>query len=188
VNPLQWLSGWSTPYIAAAAFAGGLALAGPAAWYVGRLPLQAELAEQHEAAARQQLRMAERAAEVLQTAADRGDALSTALAQSQAQIDQLSRRRRDAITKNTTGRACLDGPALRLLNGAPGLSVSGLPEAASGAAAADGAAAANTDKPDSGAASITSTDADITGWALDAGAQYATCRARLDTLIDWFSK
>lgn len=170
---MSWLPDWSAPYIAAAAFAGGMAVAGPGAWYLGRLPLQAELATERAAEAQQKFRVAERAAQVLQAASDRGDALSAKLAQSQTQIDQLTRSRRNEIAKVTTGRACLDGPALRLLDGAPGLRVGGLAKTASGTAAADGAAASDTD---------------ITGWALDAGAQYETCRNRLDALIDWAEK
>lgn len=139
-------------------------------WSAGRAPLQTRLAEQDSAHSREKLRTFEQAAEVLKTAQDRGDALTTTLAQRQAWIDQLTREKRHAVSTVTTGRACLDGPALRLLDGAPGLRVAHLPPTASGAAAADAPIA---------------TDTDITGWSLDAGAQYETCRARLDALIDW---
>ena len=124
-------------------------------WSAGRSPLQTRLAEQDSAHTREKLRTFEQAAEVLKTAQDRGDALTITLAQRQAWIDQLTREKRHAVSTVTTGRACLDGPALRLLGGA---------------AAADAPIA---------------TDTDITGWSLDAGAQYETCRARLDALIDW---
>ena len=139
-------------------------------WKAGRAPLQTRLAEQDSAHTREKLRTFEQAAQALQTAQDRGDALTNTLAQRQASIDQLTREKRHAVSTVTTGRACLDGPALRLLNGAPGLRVAGLPPATSGAAAADAPIA---------------TDTDITGWSIDAGAKYETCRARLDALIDW---
>lgn len=137
-------------------------------WSAGRAPLQTRLAEQDSAHTREKLRTFEQAAQALQTAQDRGDALTTTLAQRQASIDQLTREKRHAVSTVTTGRACLDGPALRLLDGAPGLRVAHLPPTASGAAAADAPIA---------------TDTDITGWSIDAGAQYETCRARLDALI-----
>ncbi len=139
-------------------------------WKAGRAPLQTRLAEQDSTHTREKLRTFEQAAQALQTAQDRGDALTNTLAQRQASIDQLTREKRHAVSTVTTGRACLDGPALRLLDGAPGIRVAHLPPTASGAAAADAPIA---------------TDTDITGWSLDAGAQFETCRARLDALIDW---
>lgn len=173
MSPLGPLTSVGTPYLLAVAFALGAGLAGPAAWQIGRMPLRAELAAAHEAWAKERLRGAELNAQRLQTAIDRGDGLTQSLLASQARMDQLNRSRRNALPTATTGGPCLGGPALRLLDGATGLRVSGLPKAASGAAAADGAVA---------------TDTDITGWALDAGAQYATCSARLDALIDWFGE
>lgn len=139
-------------------------------WSTGRAPLKTRLAEQDSAHTREKLRTFEQAAQALQTAQDRGDALTNTLAQRQASINQLTREKRHAVSTVTTGRACLDGPALRLLDGAPGLRVAGLPPPTSGAAAEDAPIA---------------TDSDITSWSLDAGAQFETCRARLDALIDW---
>jgi len=152
-------------------------------WTTGRAPLLTELAEQDTAHTKEKLRTFERAAEVLQDAQDRGDALTTTLAQRQNQIDQLTREKHNAIAKVTTGRTCLSEPALRLLNSAPGLSVSGLTPATGIAAAAGATVAPNTDINN-----VVSTDADITGWAIDAGSQYEICRARLDALIDWHLK
>ena len=162
MNPLKELTAW----LCVVALAAGCA----AGWVFGRMPLTAELATQaarHETQARA---AAEQALRVLQGAQARGDALTSTLAQSLQQINKLQRDKHDAVSKATTGQPCLDGPALRLLGSAPGLRVADLPPAASGALAAGGAVASDTD---------------ITGWAIDAGAQYQTCRARLDTLIDW---
>lgn len=152
------------------------ALAGYVAWTLGRAPLAVELAEAREASARQQTAIAQAYAKALLSAQQRGDRLTTQLAQGQRQIDQLQKDRRDAIAHATTGRTCLDGAALRVLHGAPGLRVAGFPEAASGAAAADAGTAADTNH---------TSDADIGRWAIDAGAQYEQCRQRLDALIDW---
>lgn len=174
MNPLSLLSSFGTPQIAALAFALGCLLAGPAAYTLGRLPLHTELANQQAAYSLEKLRASERSAQVLQAAAERGDGLSHTLLAGQTERDLLNRSRRNALPTSTTGGPCLGGPALRLLDGAPGLHVSGLvPTPPGGTAAAGGAVA---------------TDTDVTGWTLDAGAQFETCRTRLDALIDWHTQ
>lgn len=160
-----------------------LAAAGSVVWHTARAPLLVELAQLDRDHTREKLRTFERAAEVLQDAQDRGDALTNTLAARQADIDQLQKDKHHAIQNVTTGRTCLSGPALRLLSTAPGLSVSGITQAPGITAAAGGAAAADTD-----IAGIVSTDTDIASWAVDAGAQYEVCRAKLDVLIDWHLK
>ena len=111
-----------------------------------------------------------KAKEALEVAQARGDALSTELLANEQQVNQLKTEKLHAISQATTGRPCLNGPTLRLLDQAPGLSVRGLPPAASGTAAAS--------EP-------VSTDTDIAQWAVDAGAQFEVCRTRLDALIGW---
>lgn len=113
---------------------------------------------------------AESATQLLQAAQRRGDTLSKALLVTEHLNDQLRTEVHLALNKKTTGRACLNEPTLRVLSTSPGISVSGLPEAASSTAAASEVAA---------------TDSDIAHWAADAGTNYSTCRARLDALIDW---
>ena len=141
----------------------GLALGSASGWTLGRARLQTEQAQQAEQAA-------EQAANALAAAQVRGDALSQALSARQDRIDQLTKEKRDAIAPVTTGRACLEPAALRVLDGAAGLQVDRLPEAPRDPAAADAAVA---------------TDTDIARWALDAGARHEQCRARLDALIAW---
>jgi hypothetical protein len=104
-----------------------------------------------------------------QAAQMRGDTLTRSLLQQQSQIDVLKQEAHHAITQATTGRTCLGGAALRVLNSAPGITVD-LPTPASGVAAAG--------EP-------SSTDTDIAIWVADTGAAYEVCRARLDALIDW---
>lgn len=118
---------------------------------------------------------AEAATLQLTTAQTRGDALTTALLAAEAARATLLQEKRHAVAQNTTGRPCLGEPALRLLNSAPGLYVSGLP---SPTTAASSAAAAGE---------RIATDTDITGWAIDAGAQYGVCKDRLDALIDFLT-
>ena len=120
------------------------------------------------------------AREALQAAQARGDALSTGLLTQQAQINQLKLEKHEALTLATTGRPCLGSPALRVLNTAPGIRISGLPPTTSGIVAAGeplGAAG--------GDSTWYSSDTDVARWAVDAGAAFEVCRARLDALIDW---
>ncbi|MDD5479680.1 hypothetical protein [Rhodoferax sp.] len=111
------------------------------------------------------------AREVLLAAQARGDALSSGLLAQQTQINQLKQESYRAISHATTGRTCLDGNALRVLSNSPGITV--LPTTSDGVAAEGDAI---------------STDTDIALWAADAGAEFETCRARLNALIDWHNE
>lgn len=151
-----------------------------AGWTVGRAPLQVELAhlrathaDLRKANAEAQTQAAQAHVAQLQAAQQRGDQLTTTLARQERQINQLSREKDDAIRRATTGRACLDEPALRVLNSAPGLSVAGLPQA-TGSAVAEG-----------GPLATYASDLDVGRWAIQSGAQFETCRQRLSALIDW---
>lgn len=167
---VSWMIRLSTPlfYLSLAVMVAGAAGFG---WTVGRAPLQVQLANQTTEHAAEKQQLAEHAAKTLQEAQARGDVLSAGLLTQQTQIDQLKTEKRDAIAQATTGKPCLNGPALRLLNSAPGLSVRDLPPAAGGAVAAGEPIA---------------TDTDVAGWIIDTDAQFEVCRARLDALIGWF--
>lgn len=169
MNPLNVMN-WPSPWVAMVIFVAGLGLGGSDAWLLGRAPLQVQLAQQATSHAFEKTQLAQHAAKTLQDAQERGDALSVGLLNQQTQIDQLKTEKHDAIRQATTGKPCLNGPALRLLNSAPGLGVRDLPPA-SGSAVAAGEPIA--------------TDTDIAVWIVDAGAQFEVCRARLDALIDW---
>jgi hypothetical protein len=115
------------------------------------------------------------AREALQAASAQGDVLTRRLLQQTNTIDQIKTERLHAIPLATTGSPCLYGPALRLLDSAPGLHVSNvgwLPAPTGGAVAAGGYA---------------SSDTDVAVWAVDSAARFEVCRARLDALIDWHS-
>ena len=126
-------------------------------------------------------RQAEEAANVLQAAQSRGHALSGELETTYQRIDQLQQEASHAIVSSTTGRTCFDGAALRVLNGAPGVTV--MPAPASSAADARESTPAPSGA-DAFASSI-STDTDVALWATAAAAQFEVCRARLAALIDW---
>lgn len=104
----------------------------------------------------------------LKTAQARGDALTNDLLAARAEADQLQDQLHAALSRVTTGRACLGGGALRLLDRAAGLRAD-LPPPAGRADAADAATAAS--------------DTQVAQWAGSAIHQYAECARRLDALI-----
>lgn len=142
--------------------------------------LQAVRQETAEREAERQKRLA-RALEEALAAQRRGDDLAAQVAASDAARIEIGKERDDALRKITTGRPCLDGPVVRLLDGAarvpadPGLRLSA---AAGGAAHAAAAAAA-----DWGA---TASDTDVALWAWRARDRYDACRERIDALREFY--
>ena len=98
-----------------------------------------------------------------------GDTLSNRLAQTESTLTQKTKELSYALSKVTTGRACLNGAAVRLLNNADTDSGTGF-QATGSSVAEDGAVASDTDVAD---------------WIGFAKGQYETCRARLGALIDF---
>lgn len=146
--------------------------AGMGGW-VGRMPLHTQLATVRATQAETAKLQAQASARALQTAHERGNALSIALAAAQTQAHQLQKAQHATLQTLATGRACLHADAVRLLN-QPDATAPGGPEPVPpppGGAAATGAAFA--------------TDADVGHWAIDARAAHTDCRQRLDALIDW---
>lgn len=176
-----------------------LAGAAAGAWgghTVGRAPLLVDLAtlkQDHTEA----LRLAQlAAAKRLQDAQQRSDTLSNALAETLTQTATLRTEKTHALRLAATGRVCLDARALGVLNTSPGLRVAGLdgvPPTQPGLAQAHATAGPDT-HPQPGApdaprtTGLIATDADIGAWSIGAGAQYETCRARLDALINWHTQ
>jgi prophage endopeptidase len=161
----------------------GLALGAWLGWTLGRAPVQLQLEQARTERAELQAAQSETArlqalaaARGLQDAQARGNALSANLLGREAQIRTLTREKNDALKNLTTGRACLSGAAVRVLNGAAEPEPAGLelvPQTPGGAAATGGAFA---------------TDADVGHWAVAARADFETCRQRLDALIDWHTQ
>lgn len=108
--------------------------------------------------------------ERLKSAQSRGDALTNDLLAARAEADQLQDQLHAALSRVTTGRQCLGGGALRLLDRAASLRTD-LPPAAGIADAADAGTAA--------------TDTQVAQWAGSAIHQYAECARRLDALIQF---
>jgi len=100
----------------------------------------------------------------------KADLLSSRLAKTEFQLTQTTLEKSDAIKKLTTGRACLNSATVGLLNRARETTTTAVPEPP-GASVAESTAIA--------------TDTDVAGWIAAAQGSYETCRARLNTLIDF---
>ena len=130
----------------------------------------AQIAALEAAHAKAQRAAAAAAVERLTAAQARGDALTTDLLAARAEADTLQEQLHEALARQTTGRPCLGGGALRLLDRAT-QPARGLPAPAGRPAAAD--------------AEPVATDTQVAGWAAHAYHRYAECARRLDALIDY---
>lgn len=164
-------------------------LAGAAAgawggWQLGRAPLLVSLAELRETHTEQTRLVQQASAKRLQVAQERGESLAAELAHTLTTNAQLTQEKTHALRAATTGRACLSDRALRLLHGAPGITVAGAPglPAPQPAAAAAHAAPAAPAHPDG---ERVATDTGLALWIANAGGQYEACRQRLSALIAW---
>lgn len=99
-------------------------------------------------------------------------------------------RRRALPAAASADRPCLREPALRVLDGAPGIRVRpGMSEPAARAAAPGAAAAAAAGQP--GPAEpprLSTSEADAAGWILSAGQAHEACRAQVAALIAWHAQ
>lgn len=130
-----------------------------------------EIADLRRSQAQASERAATRNIARLQAAKARGDALTNDLLQARAEADAAQEQLHAALSRVTTGRACLGGGALRLLDRAALGVRADLPAAAGSPAAADAADVA--------------TDTQVAGWAADANHRYAECARRLSALIQF---
>lgn len=100
----------------------------------------------------------------------RGDGLSAALSATEDQLAQRTQEVQHALQKVTTGRACLNGATVRVLNHTEQPTAGTVPEATGASVTESGAIA---------------TDTDVAGWIGGTQGKYNTCRSRLNTLIDF---
>ena len=142
------------------------------AWVWQANSYEAKLANMRSSIAESGRLRAPAAATALQAAQVRGDTLSRDLLAREALINRLSKEKRDALSRLTTGRPCLSADAVGVLNGTTGTG-DGVPTPPGSPAATGGGFA---------------TDADVGQWAAAARAAHDTCRHRLDALIDWHAK
>lgn len=175
--------------IAAAVLAA--ALAGTVAYKVGRAPLQAEIAQLQLSQVTAAIRLADAQALRMSDAQAKSDALQLKLSHALLANQSLTSEISNALKTATSGRACLSGRALSLLNSAPGIRIAP-PVPESGAAAASEGAAAAADpvtvaNTDAAQPQAVITDTALAQWVAQAGGLYETCRLRLDALVDWHS-
>ena len=142
------------------------------AWVWQANSYEAKLADIRSSIAESDRIRARAAATALQSAQVRGDVLTRDLLAREALINRISKEKRDALSRHTTGRPCLSADAVGVLNGTAGAGA-GVPPAPGITAATGGGFA---------------TDADVGQWAAAAIAAHDTCRYRLDALIDWHAK
>lgn len=150
--------------IALAIFAAGLAVEG---W---RKDAEiAQINEQHQA---EKARATQETLGRVSAANKRSDGLAEQLAQAEAARQTLAQEHYREIQRLTTGRACLSGAVVRLLNEPAGLRINGaLPQAVREPVRDDAAAA---------------TDTDVALWADFARRSYDTCRGRLQAIADFY--
>lgn len=151
-------------------FAAVAALLFAAGWQVQGWRKDAEIERIERAHAEQRARDAEAAADEITAAVKRGNELAARVTAAESTRDIALQETRDALRKVTTGRPCLSGPAVRLLNESAGLKPA-LPATPGQPAVTDAAAA---------------TDTDVGEWIAGAIRHYDTCRGRLAAVADFY--
>lgn len=143
-----------------------------AGWAVEGWRKDAEIDRLHAAYSEERARAAADAAAELKAAVTRGNELAARTAAAEATRDTALEETRNALRKVTTGKPCLSGAAVRLLNDAAGFKTD-LPAATGQPAGADAPVA---------------TDTDVALWAAHARRSYDTCRGRIDAVRDFFQE
>lgn len=156
----------------------GLALGGVAGWQLADALGAKRLAQCEHARADERAKAATAAARRLQAAQAAADTAVRQEAARRHAAEHQTRETQRALYRLTTGRPCLSGPAVGLLNAAPGIAPERLPQPAGGPAHPPAAAAAHPGQPGA-------SDRDVAGWIADAAGQYDACRGRIDALRAW---
>lgn len=116
-------------------------------------------------------------AQRLATAQARGDQLTLELVGYRETLSIFAQEKTREIDRLATGRRCLDGGLVGVLNRTPAAQRGGLVSQAAGLSVrTDGAAAAGADDGQY------ATDRDVSGWINLARTRYDTCRANLDAI------
>ena len=157
--------------IRAIIFSALAALLFTAGWTANGWRKNVEIERIERAHADQRARDAVAAADEIAAAQQRGDTLAARVAAAETTRDTAHQETQHALRKVTTGKPCLSGPALRLLNHAAGPAA--VPAPAGQPAGADAAFA---------------TDTDVAEWAAYARRSYDTCRGRLDAVRDFYQE
>lgn len=133
---------------------------------------------QRQAAVRQAEEAAASAA-ALRRERDRTDQITRAAGQREAALDTKLQETQRALKTATTGRPCLGGAALRVLDQSTGLRPP--PGSALASVLDRGYAGAAADPSGEEAAS----DTDVAEWIATSGRYYERCRARIHDIREW---
>lgn len=158
--------------IKAVIFAGVAVLIFFAGWQVEGWRKDGEIARIERAHAEQRAHDAEAAAAEIAEAVRRGNELAARVAAAESTRDTALQETKDALRRVTTGRPCLSGPAVRLLNDSAGLKPA-VPATPGQPAVTDAAVA---------------TDTDVGEWIAGAIRHYDTCRGRLAAVADFYEE
>ncbi len=143
-----------------------------AGWQVEGWRKNAEIERIERAHAEQRARDAEAAADEIAAAVKRGNELAARVTAAESTRDVALQETKDALRRVTTGRPCLSGPAVRLLNESAGLKPS-VPATPGQPAVTDAAFAS---------------DSDVGEWIAGAIRHYDTCRGRLAAVADFYEE
>ena len=142
-----------------------------AGWAVEGWRLHAQIAQiRSEHAVADQQRAENNLAAVV-TGQQRGDALVERVATEENARTQSQQEKTHELRRLTTGRPCLAGTVVRLLNMPDGIKPGFISQAASESVPADAGAA---------------TDSDVAAWIGQCSRGYETCRGRLQAIHDFF--
>lgn len=158
--------------IKAIVFAAIAALLITAGWTANGWRKDAEIERIERAHAEQRARDAEAAADEIAAAVKRGNELAARVTAAETTRDAALQETKDALRRVTTGRPCLSGPAVRLLNESAGLKPA-VPATPGQPASADAAFAS---------------DSDVGEWIAAAIRHYDTCRGRLAAVADFYKE
>ena len=142
-----------------------------AGWQVEGWRKDAEIERLERLHSDQRARDAEAANDEITAAVKRGNELAARVSAAESTRDIALQETQDALRKVTTGKPCLSGAAVRLLNQSPGIRAATAPVPPADPARADAAFA---------------TDSDVGQWAASAIRHYDTCRGRLAAIADFY--
>lgn len=144
------------------------ALSAATGWFVTRLYYRAEISRMEKDTAQREKDVADANVAALTEAAAKSDKAFAELAKLDQIRQQQSQEHQREIKRLTTGRACLSGELVRVLNSET--LPNGQREAVGGAVATDSGSA---------------TDTDIAGWIDTAKLYYGRCQDRVNALIQF---
>lgn len=152
-----------------------------AGWLANGWRHSAEMSQLETEHARAESLAAKANAKTLAAANNRADALQSELSAWQQTLSAYAQEKTNEIARLATGRRCLDGALVRVLNQPTGGRLGGsVPQAAGGLVRPTTGTGADSDD------GAFATDADIAAWANQCRHRYDTCRAHRDAIRSFY--